>query len=107
MFRMSPFGSWVQAQIDLRGYGSVKEAAHALDIYPSVLRQWMSIVRRPSHSVIRRAATAFDVHIQEVLVAADYMTEEESGLVDAIPASVRHFTIGQMLEEIGRRTEGR
>jgi hypothetical protein len=107
MALMSQFGSWVQAQVDLRGYSSVKEAAHALDIYPSVLRQWLSIVRRPSHSVVRRAATAFDVHIQEVLVAADYMTEEESGLVDAVPASVRHFTIGQMLEEIGRRTEGR
>lgn len=107
MSYMSQFGSWVQAQIDHRGYTSVKEAAHALDVYPSVLRQWMSIVRRPSHGVVRRAATAFDVHIQEVLVAADYMTEAESGIVDAVPASVRHFTIGQMLEEIGRRTEGR
>ena len=69
---------WIRDQIDARGYESTEEAARALGVYPSLLRHWATIVRSPSPQVLRQVAVLFDAPIQDVLIAAGYMTEEEN-----------------------------
>ncbi|WP_185993463.1 helix-turn-helix transcriptional regulator [Rhodococcus sp. KBS0724] len=67
----SGFSMWVREQIDVRGYASNEEAARALRVYPSEVRQWTSMVRAPSSpEVLRRVAKLFDVPIHEVLIAS-------------------------------------
>ncbi|MFI7167403.1 hypothetical protein ACIBM3_33660 [Rhodococcus erythropolis] len=89
----SGFSMWVREQIDARGYASNEEAARALRVYPSVIRQWTSMVRVPSSpEVLRRVAMLFDAPIQEVLIASGYMTEEESLPMDAVAMSLRQLS---------------
>lgn len=100
----SGFSMWVREQIDVRGYASNEEAARALRVYPSVIRQWTSMVRAPSSpEVLRRVAMLFDVPIHEVLIASGYMTEEESLPVDAVAMSLRQLSTDQILDELRRR----
>ena len=101
------FSMWVREQIDVRGYASDEEAARALRVYPSVIRQWMSMVRVPSSpEVLRRVAALFDAPIHEVLIASGYMTEEESLPMDAAAMSLRQLSTDQILDELRRRTSG-
>ena len=100
------FSRWVREQIDARGYVSDEEAARALRVYPSLIRQWTSMVRVPSPEVFRRVAALFDAPIQEVLIASGYMTEEESRSMDAATTSLRQFSTDQILDELRRRTSG-
>ena len=101
------FSMWVREQIDARGYASDEEAARALRVYPSLIRQWTSMVRVPSSpEVLRRVAALFDAPIQEVLIASGYMTEEESLPMDAAAMSLRHLSTDQILDELRRRRSG-
>ena len=98
---------WVREQIDARGYARDEEAARALRVYPSLIRQWTSMVRVPSSpEVLRRVAALFDAPIQEVLIASGYMTEEESLPMDAAAMSLRHLSTDQILDELRRRRSG-
>ena len=97
------FSMWVREQIDAQGYASDEEAARALRVYPSLIRQWTSMVRVPSPEVLRRVAALFDAPIQEVLIASGYMTEEESRSMDAATTSLRQFSTDQILDELRRR----
>lgn len=100
----SGFSMWVRAQIDALGYASNEEAARALRVYPSEVRQWTSMVRAPSSpEVLRRVAKLFDVPIQEVLIASGYMTEDESLPMDAVAMSLRQLSTDQILDELRRR----
>lgn len=74
----SGFAAWVRDQIVARGYESPEEAARALGVYPSQMRQWTRISRSPTPQVLRRVAALFDAPVQEVLIAAGFMTEEEN-----------------------------
>ena len=103
----SGFSMWVREQIDAQGYASDEEAARALRVYPSVIRQWTSMVRVPSSpEVLRRVAALFDAPIQEVLIASGYMTEEESLPMDAVTMSLRQLSTDRILDELRRRTSG-
>ena len=74
----SGFAAWVRNQIAARGYQSPEEAARALGVYPSQMLQWTRISRSPTPQVLRRVAALFDAPVQEVLIAAGFMTEEET-----------------------------
>jgi hypothetical protein len=100
------FGAWIRGQIDARGYESTEEAARALGVYPSLLRHWATIVRSPSPQVLRQVAVLFDAPIQEVLIAAGYMTEEENRPLSPTRMSLQQMSNKQILDEIRRRTAG-
>ncbi len=100
------FGAWVRDQIAAHGHQSIEEAARELGVYPSLLRQWATIVRPPAPKVLRRIAALFDVPIQEVLIAAGYMTEEESRPLSPTRLSLQQMSNKQILDEIRRRTVG-
>ncbi|WP_307846866.1 helix-turn-helix domain-containing protein [Rhodococcus erythropolis] len=100
------FGVWIRDQIDARGYESTEEAARALGVYPSLLRHWATIVRSPSPQVLRQVAVLFDAPIQDVLIAAGYMTEEENRPLSPTRMSLQQMSNKQILDEICRRTVG-
>lgn len=100
------FGAWIRDQIDARGYESTEEAARALGVYPSLLRHWATIVRSPSPQVLRQVAVLFDAPIQDVLIAAGYMTEEEHRPLSPTRMSLQQMSNKQILDEIRRRTAG-
>ena len=100
------FGVWVGGQIDARGYRSIEEAARALGVYPSLLRHWATIVRSPSQKVLREVAMLFEVPIQEVLIAAGYMSEEENQPLSPTRMTLQQMSNKQILDEIRRRTCG-
>lgn len=101
------FSMWVREQIDVRGYASDEEAARALRVYPSLIRQWTSMVRvPPSPEVLRRVAMLFDAPIHEVLIASGYMTEGESRSMNAAAMTLRQLSTDQILDELRRRTSG-
>ncbi|WP_232253331.1 helix-turn-helix domain-containing protein [Rhodococcus erythropolis] len=100
------FGAWIRDQIDARGYQTVEEAARELGVYPSLLRHWATIVRSPAPKVLRRVAALFDAPIQEVLIAAGYMTEEENVPLSPTGMSLQQMSNKQILDEIRRRTAG-
>ncbi|MFI7166784.1 multiprotein-bridging factor 1 family protein [Rhodococcus erythropolis] len=100
------FGAWIRDQIDTRGYASTEEAARALGVYPSLLRHWATIVRSPSPQVLRQVAVLFDAPIQEVLIAAGYMTEDENRPLSPTRMSLQQMSNKQILDEIRRRTVG-
>lgn len=99
----SGFSMWVRDQLDTRGYLSDEDAARALRVYPSIIRQWTSMVRSPSPEVMRRVAMLFDVPIQEILTAAGYMTEEENRPMNTKTMSLRQFSTIELLDELRRR----
>lgn len=100
------FGAWIRDQIDARGYQTIEEAARELGVYPSLLRHWATIVRSPASKVLRRVAALFDAPIQEVLIAAGYMTEEENVPLSPTRMSLQQMSNKQILDEIRRRTNG-
>lgn len=103
MTGMSGFSEWVKQQLELRHEQDVADAARALGIRPSELGRWLSAKRPPTQDTIRTACRIFDVHVQEVLVAAGYMTPEESGL-DGKPVSLSELSTRDLLDELARRT---
>lgn len=100
------FAAWIRDQITAHGYATIEEAARELGVYPSLLRHWATIVRSPSPKVLRRVAVLFDSPIQEVLIAAGYMTEEENVPLSATRVSLQQMSSKQILDEIRRRTAG-
>lgn len=102
----SGFAAWVKDQISARGYQSPEEAARAMGIYPSLMRQWTTIARSPTPQVLRRVAALFDTPVPEVLIAAGYMTEEENVPLSPIRMSLQQLSNKQILDEIRRRTAG-
>lgn len=75
-------------------------------MHPSLLRNWATIVRSPSPQVLRQVAALFDAPIQEVLIAAGYMTEEENRPLSPTRMSLQQMSNKQILDEIRRRTVG-
>ena len=73
-------------------------------MYPSLLRHWATIVRSPSPQVLRQVAVLFDAPIQDVLIAAGYMTEEENRPLSPTRMSLQQMSNKQILDEIRRRT---
>lgn len=57
----------------------------------------------PTQDTIRTACRVFDVHVQEILVAAGYMTPDESGLDDK-PISLSSLSTQDLLDELARRS---
>lgn len=102
----SGFAAWVRAQIAARGYQNHEEAAQALGVYPSQMRQWTRIARSPTPQVLRRVAALFDAPVQEVLIAAGFMTEEENRPLSPTRTSLQQLSNKQILDEIRRRTAG-
>ncbi|MFF1945104.1 helix-turn-helix domain-containing protein [Rhodococcus qingshengii] len=102
----SGFAVWVRDQIAARGYHSPEEAARALGVYPSQMRQWTRIARSPTPQVMRRVAALFDAPVQEVLIAAGFMTEEENRPLSPTRTSLQQLSNKQILDEIRRRTAG-
>ncbi|MGV0157083.1 helix-turn-helix domain-containing protein [Rhodococcus sp. GB-02] len=102
----SGFAAWVRDQIVALGYESPEEAARALGVYPSQLRQWTRISRSPTPQVLRRVAALFDAPVQEVLIAAGFMTEEENVPLSPTRMSLQQMPNKQILDEIRRRTTG-
>lgn len=100
------FAAWIRDQITAHGYATIEEAARELGVYPSLLRHWATIVRSPSPKVLRRVAVLFDSPIQEVLIAAGYMTEEENVPLSPTRVSLQQMSSKQILDEIRRRTAG-
>ena len=100
----SGFAAWVRDQIVARGYESPEEAARALGVYPSQMRQWTRISRSPTPQVLRRVAALFDAPVQEVLIAAGFMTEEENLPLSPTRKSLQQLSNKQILDEIRRRT---
>jgi len=89
-----------------RGYESPEEAARALGVYPSQMRQWTRISRSPTPQVLRRVAALFDAPVQEVLIAAGFMTEDENVPLSPTRMSLQQLSNKQILDEIRRRTAG-
>ncbi len=102
----SGFARWVRHQITDRGFESTEEAARAMGVYPSLMRQWTMIARSPTPQVLRRVAALFDTPVPEVLVAAGYMTEEENVPLPATRTVLHQMSNKQILDEIRRRTAG-
>lgn len=102
----SGFAAWVREQIAARGYQSHEEAAQALGVYPSQMRQWTRIARSPTPQVLRRVAALFDAPVQEVLTAAGFMTEDENQPLSPTRMSLQQLSNKQILDEIRRRTAG-
>ncbi|MEI4741883.1 helix-turn-helix transcriptional regulator [Rhodococcus erythropolis] len=102
----SGFAAWVRDQIVARGYESPEEAALALGVYPSQMRQWTRIARSPTPQVLRRVAALFDAPVQEVLIAAGFMTEDENVPLSPTRMSLQELSNKQILDEIRRRTVG-
>ncbi|MFF8326076.1 XRE family transcriptional regulator [Rhodococcus qingshengii] len=102
----SGFARWVRDQIAARGHQSAEEAARAMGVYPSLMRQWTTIARSPTPPVLRRVAALFDTPVPEVLVAAGYMTEEENVPLPATRTALQQMSNKQILDEIRRRTAG-
>ncbi|MHD0307202.1 helix-turn-helix domain-containing protein [Rhodococcus erythropolis] len=102
----SGFARWVREQIAARGHQSAEEAARAMGVYPSLMRQWTTIARSPTPPVLRRVAALFDTPVPEVLVAAGYMTEEENVPLPATRTALQQMSNKQILDEIRRRTAG-
>ena len=102
----SGFAAWVRDQIAARGYQSPEEAARALGVYPSQMLQWTRISRSPTPQVLRRVAALFDAPVQEVLIAAGFMTEEENRPLSPTRMSLQQLSNKQILDEIRRRTSG-
>ncbi|WP_251011534.1 helix-turn-helix domain-containing protein [Rhodococcus erythropolis] len=100
---MSGFSEWVKHQLELRQKIDVADAARALGIRPSELGRWLSAKRPPTQDTIRTACRVFDVHVQEILVAAGYMTPEESGLDDK-PISLSALSTKELADELARRS---
>lgn len=98
---MSGFSQWVKRQLELRPHQSVPDAARALKIRPSELHRWLGSKRPPTQATMRTVSRVFDVPIREVLIAADYMTAEES----LSPAGLATATIStqELLTELSRR----
>lgn len=103
MTGMSGFSEWVKHQLELRQETDVADAARALGIRPSELGRWLSAKRPPTQDTIRTACRVFDVHVQEILVAAGYMTPDESGLDDK-PISPSSLSTQDLLDELARRS---
>ncbi|MDI9905616.1 hypothetical protein [Rhodococcus sp. IEGM 1406] len=82
------------------------EAARALGVYPSQMLQWTRISRSPTPQVLRRVAALFDAPVQEVLIAAGFMTEEENVPLSPTRMSLQQLSNKQILDEIRRRTAG-
>ncbi|WP_064443997.1 helix-turn-helix transcriptional regulator [Rhodococcus sp. YH3-3] len=102
----SGFAAWVRDQIAARGYQSPEEAARALGVYPSQMLQWTRIARSPTPQVLRRVAALFDASVQEVLIAAGFMAEEENVPLSPTRMSLQQLSNKQILDEIRRRTAG-
>ncbi|MGM5069006.1 helix-turn-helix domain-containing protein [Rhodococcus qingshengii] len=102
----SGFAAWVRDQIVARGHESPEEAARALGVYPSQMRQWTTIARSPTPQVLRRVAALFDAPAQEVLIAAGFMTEDENVPLSPTRKSLQQLSNKQILDEIRRRTAG-
>ncbi|WP_030003037.1 transcriptional regulator [Rhodococcus erythropolis] len=102
----SGFAAWVRDQIAARGYESPEEAARTLGVYPSQMRQWTTIARSPTPQVLRRVAALFDATVQEVLIAAGFMTEDENVPLSPTRVSLQQLSNKQILDEIRRRTAG-
>lgn len=101
--RYERFSEWVKHQLELRQETDVADAARALGIRPSELGRWLSAKRPPTQDTIRTACRVFDVHVQEILVAAGYMTPDESGLDDK-PISLSSLSTRDLLDELARRS---
>ena len=102
----SGFAAWVRDQIAARGYQSPEEAPRALGVYPSQMLQWTRISRSPTPQVLRRVAALFDAPVQEVLIAAGFMTEAENRPLSPTRMSLQQLSNKQILDEIRRRTAG-
>ncbi|WP_225989521.1 helix-turn-helix domain-containing protein [Rhodococcus erythropolis] len=102
----SGFAAWVRNQIAARGYQSPEEAARALGVYPSQMLQWTRISRSPTPQVLRRVAALFDAPVQEVLIVAGFMTEEENLPLSPTRMSLQQLSNKQILDEIRRQTAG-
>ncbi|MDE8649657.1 XRE family transcriptional regulator [Rhodococcus qingshengii] len=70
------------------------------------MRQWTWISRSSTPQVLRRVAALFDAPVQEVLIAAGFMTEEENRQLSPTRKLLRQLSNKQILDEIPRRTAG-
>ncbi|WP_256279737.1 XRE family transcriptional regulator [Rhodococcus erythropolis] len=70
------------------------------------MRQWTTIARSPTPQVLRRVAALFDAPVQEVLIAAGFMTVEENRPLSPTRMSLQQLSNKQILDEIRRRTAG-
>ena len=102
----SGFASWLRDQIAAHGYQNAEDAARALGVYPSQMRQWARISRSPTPQVMRRVAALFDASIHEVLIASGFMTAEENRPLSPTRMSLQQLSDKQILDEIRRRTSG-
>lgn len=102
----SGFAAWVRDQIAARGYQSTEDAARAMGVYPSLMRQWTMIARSPTPQVLRRVAALFDTPVIEVLIAAGYLTEEENVPLPPTRLGLQQMSNKQILDEIRRGTAG-
>lgn len=102
MTDMSGFSEWVTWQLELRPERDIQDAARALKIRPSELGRWISSKRPPTQDTMRTAARVFNVPIREILIAAEYMTVEESGLTPDT-RTLAEYTTDELNNELGRR----
>ncbi|WP_424808307.1 helix-turn-helix domain-containing protein [Rhodococcus sp. 27YEA15] len=99
---MTGFSDWVKYQLTLRLYTDVPEAARALKLRPSELSRWISAKRPPTQDTIRAACRVFDAPVLEVLIAAGYLSAEEAGVREDLPA-VSSLSTQDLVDELCRR----
>jgi transcriptional regulator with XRE-family HTH domain len=76
------FPAWLRARMDARRWNTV-QVGRELGVYPSLVSRWLSGQRLPSIEAMHAMASAFQLPLQEVLVASGHVPP------DAVPDDPR------------------
>ena len=97
----TPWQRWLRHELAQRGWRPV-DLSRASSVQRSVVGRWISEGTVPDVRTARKAARALDVSLQELLVQAGVLTEDEAA-PQTRPADPTALTDTALLGELARR----
>lgn len=99
--RMTRFSEWFDTLARDRGFETDASVARTLGIQQSVIKRWRE-GSAPSVDNLRKVSHRLSVPMQQAMIAAGYLTEDEAAVV-TIPADPSTLTNDQLMAELARR----
>ncbi|KDE14918.1 helix-turn-helix domain-containing protein [Rhodococcus aetherivorans] len=98
---MTRFSEWFDTLYRERGYETDAAAARAIGVQQSLIRRWRE-GSAPSVDNLRKISYALAVPMQQVMIAAEYLTPDEAAVV-TVPAPLESVPSAQLIGELVRR----